>query len=119
VIGDHAQDRVDASRKFQKEMAAIGGNVTVDVLPENGIFGNGHAMALEKNNKHNFRQRPRHGAGEKQQAYHVPHDRLARRQRTQGEIASGVEIAGTACGFRRRFIRATVAARLTQFGPTV
>jgi pimeloyl-ACP methyl ester carboxylesterase len=51
VIGDHAQDRVDASRKFQKEMAAIGGDVTVDVLPENGIFGNGHTMALEKNNK--------------------------------------------------------------------
>jgi pimeloyl-ACP methyl ester carboxylesterase len=51
VIGDHAQDRVDASRKFQKEMAAIGGHVTVDVLPEAGIFGNGHTMMLEKNNK--------------------------------------------------------------------
>ncbi|HEY6259810.1 MAG TPA: hypothetical protein VIY51_28870 [Xanthobacteraceae bacterium] len=51
VIGDHAQDRVDASRKFQHEMAAIGGNVTVDVLPEAGIFGNGHTMMLEKNNK--------------------------------------------------------------------
>jgi hypothetical protein len=33
VIGDHAEDRVAASRKFQKEMAAIGGPVTVDVLP--------------------------------------------------------------------------------------
>ena len=51
VIGDHAQDRVEASRKFQKEMAAIGGLVTVDVLPEAGIFGNGHTLALEKNNK--------------------------------------------------------------------
>jgi pimeloyl-ACP methyl ester carboxylesterase len=51
VIGDHAQDRVDASRKFQKEMAAIGGHVTVDVLPEAGIHGNGHTMMLEKNNK--------------------------------------------------------------------
>jgi len=51
VIGDHAQDRVDASRKFQKEMAAIGGSVTVDVLPEAGIYGNGHTMMLEKNNK--------------------------------------------------------------------
>jgi pimeloyl-ACP methyl ester carboxylesterase len=51
VIGDHAQDRIDASRKFQKEMAAIGGDVTVDVLPEAGIYGNGHTMALEKNNK--------------------------------------------------------------------
>jgi pimeloyl-ACP methyl ester carboxylesterase len=51
VIGDHARDRVDASRKFQNAMAAIGGNVTVDVLPEAGIFGNGHTMMLEKNNK--------------------------------------------------------------------
>jgi pimeloyl-ACP methyl ester carboxylesterase len=51
VIGDHAQDRVDASRKFQKEMAAIGGRVTIDVLPEAGIYGNGHTMMLEKNNK--------------------------------------------------------------------
>ncbi|MBO0712039.1 MAG: hypothetical protein J2P47_12255, partial [Acetobacteraceae bacterium] len=44
VIGDHAPDRVASSRKFQNEMAAIGGNVTVDVLPEAGIFGNGHTM---------------------------------------------------------------------------
>ena len=51
VIGDHAQDRVDASRKFQMEMAPIGGQVTVDVLPEAGIFGNGHTMMLEKNNR--------------------------------------------------------------------
>ncbi|HEY4317862.1 MAG TPA: hypothetical protein VGN04_09685 [Herbaspirillum sp.] len=51
VIGDHAEDRVIASRKFQKEMAAIGGDVTIDVLPEAGIYGNGHTMALEKNNK--------------------------------------------------------------------
>lgn len=51
VIGDHAQDRVDASRKFQREMAAIGGHVDVDVLPEAGIYGNGHTMMLEKNNK--------------------------------------------------------------------
>jgi pimeloyl-ACP methyl ester carboxylesterase len=51
VIGDRAQDRVDASRKFQKEMEALGGHVTVDVLPEAGIYGNGHIMMLEKNNK--------------------------------------------------------------------
>ncbi len=51
VIGDHAPDRVASSRKFQNEMAAIGGNVTTDVLPEAGIFGNGHTMMLEKNNK--------------------------------------------------------------------
>src|SRR5262245_24179296 len=37
VIGDRAPDRVAASRKFQKEMSAIGGQVTVDVLPEAGI----------------------------------------------------------------------------------
>jgi hypothetical protein len=32
-------------------MSAIGGLVTVDVLPEAGIHGNGHTMMLEKNNK--------------------------------------------------------------------
>jgi pimeloyl-ACP methyl ester carboxylesterase len=51
VIGDRAQDRVDASRAFQKKMAAIGGDVTVDVLPEAGIFGNSHTLPLEKNNR--------------------------------------------------------------------
>jgi hypothetical protein len=51
VIGDRAPDLVNASRKFQKEMAAIGGQVMVDVLPEAGIYGNGHTMMLEKNNK--------------------------------------------------------------------
>ena len=51
VIGDRAQDRVDASRAFQKRMKAVGGSVTVDVLPEAGIFGNGHALMVEKNNK--------------------------------------------------------------------
>ena len=51
VIGDRAQDRVDASRAFQKKMQALGGSVTIDVLPEAGIFGNGHTMMLEKNNK--------------------------------------------------------------------
>jgi pimeloyl-ACP methyl ester carboxylesterase len=51
VIGDRAQDRVDASRAFQKRMQAVGGDVTVDVLPEAGIRGNGHTLMLEKNNK--------------------------------------------------------------------
>ena len=32
-------------------MQAVGGHVTVDVLPEAGIFGNGHALMVEKNNK--------------------------------------------------------------------
>src|SRR6266568_7202840 len=40
VIGDRAQDRVEASRAFQKKMRALGGDVTVDVLPEAGIRGN-------------------------------------------------------------------------------
>ena len=43
----------------------IGGRVTVDVLPEAGIYGNGHTMMLEKNNK---------------QIMH-PHDCLAGRDR--------------------------------------
>jgi len=50
VIGDHARDRVDSSRAFLAKMRAIGGDVTVDVLPEAGITGNGHTMMLEKNN---------------------------------------------------------------------
>jgi pimeloyl-ACP methyl ester carboxylesterase len=51
VIGDHAQDRIDASRAFEKKFKAIGGDITIDVLPEAGIYGNGHTLALEKNNK--------------------------------------------------------------------
>ena len=51
IIGDRAPDRVEASRAFQTNMKALGGDLTVDVLPENGIFGNGHTMMLEKNNK--------------------------------------------------------------------
>src|SRR5262249_55266194 len=51
VIGDRAPDRVETSRAFQKKMAALGGDVTVDVLPEAGIRGNGHTLMLEKNNK--------------------------------------------------------------------
>ena len=51
VIGDRAQDRVVASRAFQKKMAAIGGDVTIDVLPEAGIYGNSHTLPLEKNNR--------------------------------------------------------------------
>ena len=51
VIGDRAPDRVEASRAFEKRMKAIGGDVTIDVLPEAGIHGNGHTLGLEKNNK--------------------------------------------------------------------
>ena len=51
MIGERAPDRVESSRAFQKEMAALGGDVTVDVLPEAGIYGNGHTLAAEKNNK--------------------------------------------------------------------
>ena len=51
MVGDRAPDRNESSRKFQKEMAALGGDVTVDILPEAGIYGNGHTLAAEKNNK--------------------------------------------------------------------
>jgi pimeloyl-ACP methyl ester carboxylesterase len=51
IIGDRAPDRVEASRKFEKKMKALGGDVTIDVLPEAGIYGNGHTLGLEKNNK--------------------------------------------------------------------
>lgn len=50
VIGDRAEDRVAASRTFQERIRPYGGNVTVDVLPESGIFGNGHTLAMELNN---------------------------------------------------------------------
>ncbi len=50
VIGDRAPNRVVASRRFASRLEAFGGHVTVDVLPEAGIFGNGHTMMLEKNN---------------------------------------------------------------------
>ena len=51
MIGDRAPDRVEAARVFQKAMQDLGGHVTVDVLPESGIYGNGHTLAAEKNNK--------------------------------------------------------------------
>ena len=51
VIGDRAQDRVDASRAFEAKMKKLGGKVTIDVLPEAGIRGNGHTLMLEKNNR--------------------------------------------------------------------
>jgi pimeloyl-ACP methyl ester carboxylesterase len=50
VIGDRAPDRIKASRAFEQRMNAMGGNVTVDVLPDAGIRGNGHTLMLEKNN---------------------------------------------------------------------
>ena len=51
VIGDRAPDRVATSRAFQKKIQELGGDVTVDVLPEAGIRGNGHTLMLERNNK--------------------------------------------------------------------
>ena len=50
VIGDRAPDRVEATRAFAERFRARGGDITVDVLPEAGIFGNGHTLMLEKNN---------------------------------------------------------------------
>jgi hypothetical protein len=46
-----AKDHVATSRAFQKRMQSLGGDVTVDVLPEAGIRGNGHILMLERNNK--------------------------------------------------------------------
>jgi len=51
VIGDRAEDRVKSSRAFEKTFKAAGGDITIDVLPEAGIKGNGHTLMLEKNNK--------------------------------------------------------------------
>ena len=51
IIADRTPERVAGARKFEKRMQAAGGDFTVDVLPESGIFGNGHTMMLEKNNK--------------------------------------------------------------------
>jgi pimeloyl-ACP methyl ester carboxylesterase len=51
VIGDRAPDRVATSRAFQKKMQSLGGDVTVDALPEAGIRGNSHTLMLERNNK--------------------------------------------------------------------
>lgn len=50
VIGDRAPDRVESTRAFAERFRARGGDITVDVLPEAGIFGNGHTLMLEKNN---------------------------------------------------------------------
>jgi hypothetical protein len=51
VIGDHAPELARGSRAFAAKMHELGGDVTVDVLPEAGIHGNGHTLALEKNNQ--------------------------------------------------------------------
>jgi pimeloyl-ACP methyl ester carboxylesterase len=51
VIGDRAPDRVEASGAFAERLRARGGDITIDVLPQAGITGNGHTLMLEKNNK--------------------------------------------------------------------
>jgi pimeloyl-ACP methyl ester carboxylesterase len=50
VIGDRAPDRVAATTAFAERFRARGGNITIDVLPEAGIRGNGHTLMLERNN---------------------------------------------------------------------
>jgi hypothetical protein len=42
---------MQASREFANRMRAVGGDVIVDVLPEAGIHGNGHTLAIERNNR--------------------------------------------------------------------
>jgi hypothetical protein len=54
VIGDRAPDRIEASCAFRDALNARGGRVTVDVLPEAGLHGNGHTLMLEKNNAEIF-----------------------------------------------------------------
>jgi pimeloyl-ACP methyl ester carboxylesterase len=50
IIGDRAEDRNVATRAFAERLRARGGDITVDILPEAGIYGNGHTLMLEKNN---------------------------------------------------------------------
>jgi pimeloyl-ACP methyl ester carboxylesterase len=50
IIGDRAEDRNVVSRAFAEKLNARGGDVTIDILPESGIHGNGHTLMLEKNN---------------------------------------------------------------------
>ncbi len=56
VIGDRARDRVEASRVFARRLSTHGGRVSVDPLPEAGIFGNGHTLMLERNNDVSMRR---------------------------------------------------------------
>jgi pimeloyl-ACP methyl ester carboxylesterase len=50
VIGDRAGDRIEATMTFAERFRARGGDITIDVLPQAGIYGNGHTLMLEKNN---------------------------------------------------------------------
>jgi pimeloyl-ACP methyl ester carboxylesterase len=51
VIGDRAPDRNAATRAFAERLRARDGDITIDILPDAGIYGNGHTLMLEKNNK--------------------------------------------------------------------
>jgi pimeloyl-ACP methyl ester carboxylesterase len=51
VMGDRVTRETAAARAFAQRLAAHGGSVTVDALPEAGITGNGHTLMLERNNR--------------------------------------------------------------------
>ena len=50
VIGDRAPDRIATTTAFAERFRPRGGDITIDVLPDSGIFGNGHTLMLERNN---------------------------------------------------------------------
>ena len=47
-VGDFDAPRISSLRNFASN---VGSNATVLVLPEHGIFGNGHVVMVEKNNR--------------------------------------------------------------------
>jgi pimeloyl-ACP methyl ester carboxylesterase len=52
VIGDHAKDdRYIPAKQHADYINSLGGDATAVQLPDIGIFGNGHTMAIEKNNE--------------------------------------------------------------------
>ena len=46
-VGDYDAPRIASLKKFAR---SVGDNVSVMVLPEEKIFGNGHVVMIEKNN---------------------------------------------------------------------
>jgi hypothetical protein len=52
VIGDHARDeRYVPAKEHADYIKKLGGDATAVYLPDIGILGNGHTMAIEKNNE--------------------------------------------------------------------
>ena len=52
IIGDHAkEDRYIPALNHANRIKELGGDATAVYLPDVGMFGNGHTMAIEKNNE--------------------------------------------------------------------